>query len=134
MPMSGHSHTNETEFNDFWQQKSEALHDRMIHGAHSYNLKVSQEERIYHNCCSRPPSRGAYGAPYAARGGHLCRLVTPEEPKISGLTLLKKLKTLRWGRRRRLPPEGRQADPGATEREGMDGISPPLCHQPDSTH
>ena len=42
------SHTNETEFNEFLgNKKSEALHDRMIMVRLPYNLKVSQEERIY---------------------------------------------------------------------------------------
>src|SRR2546425_6369259 len=42
------SHTNETEFNEFLgNKKSEALHDRMIMVRIPYNLKVSQEERIY---------------------------------------------------------------------------------------
>src|SRR5205823_3319761 len=43
------SHTNENEFNAFIANKrSEALHDRIILVRVPYNLRVSQEERIYY--------------------------------------------------------------------------------------
>ena len=120
------SHTNETEFNEFMaNKKSEALHDRMIMVRIPYNLKVSQEERIYQKLLRQTNLQGLHIAPHtltvAAIFAVLSRL---EEPKMSGLTLLKKMK-LYDGE----DVEGfRQKDVKLireqSEREGMDGISP----------
>jgi serine protein kinase len=120
------SHTNETEFNEFLgNKKSEALHDRMIMIRIPYNLKVSQEERIYQKLLKQTSLQDVHIAPHtlhvAAIFAVLSRL---EEPKISGLTLTKKMR-LYDGE----DVEGfRQKDVklirDQTEREGMDGISP----------
>lgn len=120
------SHTNETEFNEFLgNKKSEALHDRMIMVRIPYNLSVSQEERIYEKLLRQTSSAGLHVAPYTLRvAATFAVLSRLEEPKIAGLTLLKKLK-LYDGE----DVEGfRQKDikliREQTEREGMDGISP----------
>jgi serine protein kinase len=90
-----------------------------------YNLKVSQEERIYQKLLRQTNLQGLHVAPHtltvAAIFAVLSRL---EEPKMSGLTLLKKMK-LYDGE----DVEGfRQKDVKLireqSEREGMDGISP----------
>jgi serine protein kinase len=120
------SHTNETEFNEFLSnKKSEALHDRMIMVRIPYNLKVSQEERIYQKLLRATRLEGVHIAPHTLRVAAIFAVLSRlEEPKMSGLTLLKKLK-LYDGE----DVEGfRQRDvkqiKGQTEREGMDGISP----------
>ncbi len=120
------AHTNETEFNEFLaDKKSEALHDRMIMVRIPYNLKVSQEERIYDKLLRQTNLQGLHLAPHALRVAALFAILTRlEEPKTAGLTLLKKLK-LYDGE----DVEGfRQKDikliQEQTEREGMDGISP----------
>lgn len=120
------SHTNETEFNEFLgNKKSEALHDRMIMVRIPYNLKVSQEERIYEKLLRQTNLQDMHLAPHtlhvAAIFAVLSRL---EEPKMNGLTLSKKLKLYDGD-----DVEGfRQKDVKMirenTEREGMDGISP----------
>ncbi|MCZ6874031.1 MAG: protein prkA [bacterium] len=120
------SHTNETEFNEFMaNKKSEALHDRMIMVRVPYNLKVSQEERIYTKLLAQISLSELHLAPHtlwvAAIFAVLSRL---EEPVTNGLTLTKKMK-LYDGE----DVEGfRQKDVKMireqTEREGMDGISP----------
>ncbi len=120
------SHTNETEFNEFIaNKKSEALHDRMIMVRIPYNLKISQEERIYQKLLRQTSLDGLHIAPHtlhvAAIFAVLSRL---EEPSMNGLTLAKKMK-LYDGE----DVEGfRQKDikmiQEQTEREGMDGISP----------
>jgi serine protein kinase len=120
------SHTNETEFNEFLSnKKSEALHDRMIMVRIPYNLQVSQEERIYQKLLRATRLEGVHIAPHtlhvAAIFAVLSRL---EEPKMSGLTLLKKLKLYDGedveGFRQRDVKQIKEQ----TEREGMDGISP----------
>lgn len=122
------SHTNETEYNEFMaDKKSEALHDRMIMVRIPYNLKVSQEERIYEKLLLSTKANlpNLHLAPHmlrvAAIFGVLSRL---EAPVTAGLTLMKKLK-LYDGE----DVEGfRQKDikqiRDVTVREGMDGISP----------
>jgi serine protein kinase len=120
------SHTNETEFNEFLaNKKSEALHDRMIMIRIPYNLKVSQEERIYQKLLRQTSLQDLHIAPHTLRVAAIFAVLSRlEEPKMSGLTLAKKLK-LYDGE----DVEGfRQKDVKLireqTEREGMDGISP----------
>jgi len=88
------SHTNETEFNEFLgNKKSEALHDRMIMVRIPYNLKVSQEERIYHKLLRQTTLEGVHIAPHTLRVAAIFAVLSRlEDPKVSGLTLLKKLK------------------------------------------
>src|SRR5215212_6607739 len=87
------SHTNETEFNEFLgNKKSEALHDRMIMVRIPYNLKVSQEERIYQKLLRATSLENVHIAPHTLRVAAIFAVLSRlEEPKISGLTLLKKL-------------------------------------------
>jgi serine protein kinase len=120
------SHTNETEFNEFLaNKKSEALHDRMIMIRIPYNLSMSQEERIYQKLLRQTTLQGLHIAPHTLRVAAIFAVLSRlEEPKMSGLTLVKKLK-LYDGE----DVEGfRQKDVKLirehTEREGMDGISP----------
>jgi len=120
------SHTNETEFNEFLgNKKSEALHDRMIMVRIPYNLKVSQEERIYQKLLRATSLEGVHIAPHALRVAALFAVLSRlEEPKMSGLTLLKKLKLYDGedvdGFRQKDVKQIKEQ----TEREGMDGISP----------
>lgn len=120
------SHTNETEFNEFLaNKKSEALHDRMIMVRIPYNLKVSQEERIYQKLLRQTTLHNVHIAPHTLRVAAIFAILSRlEEPKTHGLSLIKKLK-LYDGE----DVEGfRQKDVKLireqTEREGMDGISP----------
>jgi serine protein kinase len=120
------SHTNETEFNEFMaNKKSEALHDRMIMVRIPYNLKVSQEERIYQKLLRQTNLQGLHLAPHTLKVAAIFAVLSRlEEPKMSGMTLLKKMK-LYDGE----DVEGfRQKDVKLireqSEREGMDGISP----------
>jgi serine protein kinase len=120
------SHTNETEFNEFLaNKKSEALHDRMIMVRIPYNLQVSQEERIYHKLLQQTRLPDLHLAPHTLRVAAIFAVLSRlEEPKMSGLTLVKKLKLY----------DGEDVDGfrqkdvklirEQTEREGMDGMSP----------
>ena len=120
------SHTNETEFNEFLgNKKSEALHDRMIMVRIPYNLKVSQEERIYQKLLRATSLEGVHIAPHTLRVAAIFAVLSRlEEPKMHGLTLLKKLRLYDGedvdGFRQKDVKQIKEQ----TEREGMDGISP----------
>jgi serine protein kinase len=120
------SHTNETEFNEFLgNKKSEALHDRMIMVRIPYNLQVSQEERIYQKLLRATSLEGVHIAPHTLRVAAIFAVLSRlEEPKMNGLTLLKKLKLYDGedvdGFRQKDVKQIKEQ----TEREGMDGISP----------
>jgi serine protein kinase len=120
------SHTNETEFNEFMaNKKSEALHDRMIMVRVPYNLKVSQEERIYTKLLAQTSLNGLHIAPHTLRVAAIFAILSRlEAPVTNGLTLIKKMKVYDGedvdGFRQKDVKMIREQ----TEREGMDGISP----------
>jgi len=60
------AHTNETEYKNFINnKKNEALHSRMIVMKIPYNLRVSQEERIYQKMIQQSDVSGVHIAPHA---------------------------------------------------------------------
>jgi serine protein kinase len=120
------AHTNEAEFKEFLaDKKSEALQDRMIMVQMPYNLKVSAEVQIYEKLLKRASIGPIHIAPHALEVAAMFAVLSRlEEPKMAGLTLIKKMH-LYDGQ----DVEGfRQKDvkllKAQTEREGMDGISP----------
>jgi serine protein kinase len=120
------AHTNETEFNEFLaDKKSEALHDRMIMVRIPYNLKVSQEERIYEKLLRQTNMQNLHIAPHALRVAAIFAILSRlEEPKTAGLTLLKKLKLYDGEDVEGFRQKDLKLIQEQTEREGMDGISP----------
>ena len=120
------SHTNETEFNEFLgNKKSEALHDRMIMIRIPYNLQVTQEERIYHKLLRQTTLEGIHIAPHTLRVAAIFAVLSRlEEPKIAGLTLLKKLKLYDGEDAEGFRQKDLKLIQEQTEREGMDGMSP----------
>ena len=70
------SHTNENEYNAFVaNRKSEALQDRIIMIKVPYNLKVSQEERIYDKLLKQSQAlrNDPHRAEHAEGRGDVCR-------------------------------------------------------------
>ncbi len=120
------AHTNETEFNEFLaDKKSEALHDRMIMVRIPYNLKVSQEERIYEKLLRQTNLQGLHLAPHALRVAAIFAILSRlEEPKTAGLTLLKKLKLYDGEDTEGFRQKDLKLIQEQAEREGMDGMSP----------
>jgi len=120
------AHTNETEFNEFLaDKKSEALHDRMIMVRIPYNLKVSQEERIYEKLLRQTNMQHLHIAPHALRVAAIFAILSRlEESKTAGLTLLKKLKLYDGEDVDGFRQKDLKLIQEQTEREGMDGISP----------
>jgi serine protein kinase len=120
------SHTNEHEYNAFvGNKKSEALQDRIIVIKVPYNLRVSDEVKIYEKLLAESALKGVHIAPYTLNIASIFAILSRLEPsKKAGMSLMKKLKLY----------DGEEVE-GFTQndvielqeeavREGMDGISP----------
>lgn len=120
------AHTNETEFTEFLaDKKSEALHDRMIMVRIPYNLQVSQEERIYTKLLSVTTVQDIHMAPYTLKVAAMFAILSRlEEPKVAGLTLVKKMKLYNGEETEGFRQKDVKQIKEQTEREGMDGLSP----------
>src|SRR5688572_24738594 len=120
------SHTNEHEYNAFIaNKKSEALHDRIILIKVPYNLKVSEEVKIYEKLIGQSSLQGVHIAPNTLRVASMFAVLSRlEASKKAGMSLMKKLKLY----------DGEDVDDFGQKdirelqdeavREGMDGISP----------
>jgi serine protein kinase len=120
------SHTNESEYNAFvGNRKSEALQDRIILVKVPYNLRVSDEVRIYEKLLKQSALQKVHIAPHTLRVASIFAVLTRlESSKKAGMSVMKKLKLY----------DGEEVDDfkqkdvkelqDETTREGMDGISP----------
>ena len=121
------SHTNENEYASFvGNRKSEALQDRIILIKVPYNLRVSDEVRIYEKLLGASSVLASvHIAPNTLRIASTFAILSRlEPPKKAGMSLMKKLKLY----------DGQDVDgftnkdvrelQDETVREGMDGISP----------
>lgn len=88
------AHTNETEYRSFISnKKNEALHSRIIVMPIPYNLRVSQEERIYEKMINESDMKHVHIAPHALRAAAIFSILTRlETPKKQGVDLLKKMR------------------------------------------
>jgi serine protein kinase len=120
------SHTNEHEYNAFvGNKKSEALQDRIIVIKVPYNLRVSDEVKIYEKLLSESALNNVHIAPNTLHVASLFAILSRLEPsKKAGMSLMKKLKLY----------DGEEVE-GFTQndvselteeavREGMDGVGP----------
>ncbi|MGH9941104.1 MAG: PrkA family serine protein kinase [Pyrinomonadaceae bacterium] len=121
------SHTNENEYNAFvGNRKSEALQDRIIMIRVPYNLRVSQEEKIYDKLLKQSEAlRNVHIAPNTLRVAAMFAVMTRlEEPKRASVDVAKKMKLYDGedveGYKSKDVRELRED----AVREGMDGISP----------
>jgi serine protein kinase len=121
------SHTNENEYRAFvGNKKSEALQDRIIMIRVPYNLKVSEEERIYKKLLDQSEAlKNVHMAPNTLKVAAIFAVMTRlETPKRTNVDISKKMKLY----------DGEDVDgfkskdvrelKEEAEREGMDGISP----------
>lgn len=119
-------HTNEPEYKKLQSNElMEAFRDRTIKIDVPYNIRLSDEGKIYDKDFGKEKVRGIHIAPHTIEVAAMWAVLTRlEEPKKAGLTLLQKLKLY----------DGKSI-PGFTEdsvkelredhpREGMVGISP----------
>ncbi|WP_028538218.1 PrkA family serine protein kinase [Paenibacillus sp. J14] len=88
------AHTNEAEYKAFIaNKKNEALQSRMIVMPIPYNLKVSQEEKIYAKLIAQSDMNHVHIAPHALRSAAIFSILTRlKETKKQGVDLVKKMR------------------------------------------
>ncbi|ASB90389.1 Protein PrkA [Bacillus sonorensis] len=88
------AHTNETEYRSFIaNKKNEALHSRIIVMPIPYNLKVSEEERIYEKMIAESDVSEVHIAPHTLKVAAMFSILTRlKEPKRSDVDLVKKMR------------------------------------------
>jgi serine protein kinase len=121
------SHTNENEYTAFAANRtSEALQDRIIMIKVPYNLKVTQEERIYDKLLKQSEAlRNVHIAPNALKIAAMFAVMTRlEEPKRANIDVVKKMKLYDGEDVEGFKSKDVRELRDETDREGMDGISP----------
>ena len=88
------AHTNETEYRSFISnKKNEALHSRIIVMPVPYNLKVSEEEKIYEKMIQDSDVSSVHIAPHTLRVAAMFTTLTRlKEPKKGDIDLVKKMR------------------------------------------
>jgi serine protein kinase len=121
------SHTNENEYVAFaGNKKSEALQDRIILVRVPYNLRVSQEERIYDKLLKQSDIlRNVHIAPSTLKVAAMFAVMTRlEEPKRANVDIVKKMKLYDGEDVEGYKSKDVRELKEEAVREGMDGISP----------
>jgi serine protein kinase len=121
------SHTNENEYSSFVaNRKSEALQDRIIMIKVPYNLKVSQEERIYDKLLKQSEAlRNIHIAPNTLKIAAMFAVMTRlEVPRKANIDIPKKMKLYDGEDVEGFKSKDVRELQEETIREGMDGISP----------
>src|SRR5437763_6437795 len=121
------SHTNENEYIAFaGNRKSEALQDRIILVRVPYNLRVSQEERIYYKLLNQSGAlRSIHIAPNTLKVAAMFAVMTRlEEPKKANIDIVKKMKLYDGEDVEGYKSKDVRELKEEALREGMDGISP----------
>jgi serine protein kinase len=120
------SHTNEHEYQSFvGNKKSEALQDRIILVKVPYNLRVSDEVKIYEKLLKQSALKNVHIAPYTLRVASIFAVLTRLEPsKKAGMSLAKKLKLYDGEDMEDFKQKDVRELQEEAMREGMDGISP----------
>lgn len=120
------AHTNETEFRRFLGDSSmEALHDRIIVVKVPYNLRLSEEEKIYKKLISEADFSGVHIAPLTLKVASMFAVLSRlEESKDQGLTILKKMYLYNGDKVEGFTSEDVKDIQNESDREGMTGVSP----------
>ncbi len=120
------SHTNEHEYQAFvGNKKSEALQDRIILVKVPYNLRASDEVKIYEKLLKQSALKDVHIAPYTLRIASIFAVLTRLEPsKKAGMSLMKKLKLYDGEDIEDFKQKDLKELQEEAVREGMDGISP----------
>src|ERR1700726_493518 len=120
------SHTNEHEYQAFvGNKKSEALQDRIILAKVPYNLRVSDEIKIYEKLLKQSALQNVHIAPYTLRVASIFAVLTRLEPsKKAGMSLMKKLRLYDGEDIEDFKQKDIKELQEEAVREGMDGISP----------
>ena len=120
------SHTNESEYVAFANnKKAEALQDRIIVVKVPYNLRVSDEVKIYDKLLRESGLRDTHIAPHTLRiASTFAVLSRLETSKKAGMSLMKKLRLYDGEDVEGFSQKDVRELQAEAVREGMDGISP----------
>jgi serine protein kinase len=120
------SHTNESEYTSFAaNKKSEALQDRVILVRVPYNLRVSDEVRIYEKLLKQSSLQTVHVAPHTLRVASTFAVLSRLEPsKKAGMSLMKKLRLYDGEEVEDFKVKDVKELQDEAQREGMEGISP----------
>ncbi|MFL5692391.1 MAG: PrkA family serine protein kinase [Ktedonobacteraceae bacterium] len=120
------SHTNEHEYQSFvGNKKSEALQDRIILAKVPYNLRVSDEIKIYEKLLKQSALQNVHIAPYTLRTASIFAVLTRlEQSKKAGMSLMKKMRLYDGEDIEDFKQKDIKELQEEAVREGMDGISP----------
>src|SRR6266446_1182340 len=120
------SHTNEHEYQSFvGNKKSEALQDRIILAKVPYNLRASDEVKIYEKLLKQSALQNVHIAPYTLHIASMFAVLTRLEPsKKAGMSLMKKLRLYDGEDIEDFKQKDIKELQDEAVREGMDGISP----------
>jgi serine protein kinase len=120
------SHTNEHEYQAFvGNKKSEALQDRIILVKVPYNLRASDEVKIYEKLLKQSALKDVHIAPYTLRIAAIFAVLTRlEQSKKAGMSVMKKLKLYDGEDIEDFKQKDIKELQDEAVREGMDGISP----------
>jgi len=120
------AHTNEAEYRAFAANKrNEALLSRMIVMPIPYNLKVSEEEKIYRKLIAQSDMSHVHIAPHALRAAAIFSILTRlKESKKQGMDLIKKMRLYDGEEVEGFKPSDLKEMQDEFEEEGMSGIDP----------
>ncbi|MBB5173340.1 PrkA family serine protein kinase [Texcoconibacillus texcoconensis] len=120
------AHTNEAEYQAFINdKKNEALQSRMIVMPVPYNLKVSEEERIYEKMINESDISDVHIAPHALKVAAIFTILTRlEESKKQGVDVLTKLRLYNEENVEGFNQQDVDELKKEFPEEGMDGIDP----------
>ncbi|MDN4607854.1 PrkA family serine protein kinase [Sporosarcina highlanderae] len=120
------AHTNETEYRAFISnKKNEALHSRIIVMPIPYNLKVSQEEKIYEKMIRESDMSHVHIAPHALRVAAIFSVLTRlKVSKKQGIDIVKKMRLYDGENVEGFNTADLEELKKEYPNEGMDGIDP----------
>lgn len=120
------AHTNETEYRAFISnKKNEALHSRIIVMPIPYNLKVSQEEKIYEKMIRESDMSHVHIAPHALRVAAIFSVLTRlKVSKKQGIDIVKKMRLYDGENVEGFNTADLEELKREFPNEGMDGIDP----------
>lgn len=120
------AHTNESEYRSFISnKKNEALHSRIIVMPIPYNLKISDEERIYKKMIQESDMANIHIAPHALKTAAIFSVLTRlKESKSRGIDLVKKMRLYDGGSVEGFNTADMYELKNEFQDEGMSGIDP----------
>ncbi|MGG3449478.1 PrkA family serine protein kinase [Domibacillus aminovorans] len=120
------AHTNETEYRSFIaDKKNEALHSRMIVMPVPYNLKVTEEEKIYEKMVHESEATDVHFAPHTFRTAAMFTILTRlKESSRANIDLVMKMKLYDGAAVEGLTGLDAAELKKEHSDEGMDGIDP----------